>query len=180
MIVMKRGDIPVVACRLGDGSELEKQLLASGALKRLDDGRYEVFSREAVNSCGELAEPGSYVKVDREGFPYPNSAEYFLANHELTERGYVQRPRPLEAWREGQPLSDAMRFLLDSGRLTIDRQHPERYFSAWLWGTLLSSNRDAVIVFYEIARAEDGRVTDAQFNFVVREEFERTYDILEN
>lgn len=180
MIVMKRGEVPVIACRLGDGSELEKRLIAAGALKRLDDGCYEVFSREAVNSGGELAEPGSYVKVDQEGFPYPNSAEYFLANHELTERGYVQLPRPLEAWRDGQPVSDAVRFLLDSGRLTINRQHPERYYSARLWGTILSSNRDAVIVFYEIKRSEDGRVTDAHFNFVVREEFERTYEILEN
>ena len=180
MIVIKREDAPVVACRLGDGSELEKRLIASGALRRLPDGRYEVFSREAVNTGGELAEAGSYVKVDHAGFPYPNSAEFFLANHVETDGGYVQRSRPREAWQVGQPVSDAVRFLLDSGRLTIDRQNPDRYFSAQLWGTLLSARQDAVIVFYEIRRTAEGRVADAQFSFVAREEFDRNYDILEN
>ena len=80
----------------------------------------------------------------------------------------------------GQPVSDAVRFLLDSGRLTIDRQNPDRYFSAQLWGTLLSARQDAVIVFYEIRRTAEGRVADAQFSFVAREEFDRNYVILEN
>ena len=180
MIVIKRKNTPVVACRLGDDSPLERRLIASGALRRQEDGRYEVFSREAVNGAGELAEAGSYVKLDREGFPYPNSAEYFLRNHEATEDGgYVQRSRPLEAWQEGQRLTEPVRFLLDSGRLTIDRRHPDRWFSARLWGTLLSAARDAVLVFYEIQRNPGGAIEDAQFAFVARSEFDRNYDVLQ-
>ena len=176
--VVKKAGVPVVACRLGDGSALEERLIESGALARRADGRYEVFSREAVNGRGEIAEAGSYIKVDGGGRPYPNAAGFFLENHEPAGDGYVQRPRALEAWREGEPLSDEMRFLLDTGRLTIDRECPERWFSARLWGTLLSAAKDAVVVFYSVRRGPDGAIEDAQFALVAADEFRRTYDIL--
>lgn len=178
MIVMKRQNLPVTACRLGDGTALERRLIASGALRDLGGGRYEVFSREAQNGAGELARAGCFVKLDGEGFPYPNSAEYFLSNHDATADGYVQRARPLEAWREGQPVSGAVRFLLDSGRLRIDRQDPLRRYSARLWGTVLSADRNAVIVFYEVRRGPAGTIEDAQFGLVAGDEFEKTYDII--
>jgi len=37
---------------------------------------------------------------------------------------------------------------------------------------------DAVIVFYSITKDEDGTITDADFNFVARDEFDRTYSLL--
>ena len=36
-----------------------------------------------------------------------------------------------------------------------------------------------LVLLTSVSLAE-GRVTDAQFNFVIREEFDRTYEILEN
>ena len=64
------------------------------------------------------------------------------------------------------------------GRLTVAPDDPERCFSALLWGAPLTAAADAVVVFYRIDTAENGTVTDVEFNFVERSEFERSYRIL--
>ena len=62
----------------------------------------------------------------------------------------------------------------------IDPEDPERYFGAVLFGAPLTAARNAVLLFYRIGYAEDGSVEDADFNFVERGEFERTYRRIEN
>ena len=62
--------------------------------------------------------------------------------------------------------------------MEIREDDPERYFNAFLWGAPLSAGKDAVLIFYSIKRDIDGNIYDADFNFITREEFEKTYDEL--
>ena len=50
----------VKAYRLGAGSQMEAQLIREGAIRRREDGSYELFSQEAVNGRGEAARTGDY------------------------------------------------------------------------------------------------------------------------
>ena len=180
MRIIKKSPTPVTAFPLGEGHPLEAQLLERGLLRRRPDGTYEVFSREATGGTGQLARPGDFVKLDSGGMPYPNTRDYFLQHHDrLPDGAYVQRPVPLTAWQVGEPVTDGMAFLLERGLLRIQKDDPDRYFSATLWGAPLTAPSDAVVVFYDLTRDKDGHVTDATFNFVAREQFTQTYDVLE-
>lgn len=80
----KRKSRIVHAWVLGAGSETERRLIGEDTILREQDGRYRLFSLEAVNGVGELAEPGDYFKVEEvEGrhYPYPNDREWFIENH---------------------------------------------------------------------------------------------------
>ena len=78
----------------------------------------------------------------------------------------------------GDPMGPEMQYLVEHKQLTFHEDEPNRYFQAPLWGTMLSAARNAVIVFYRIDRDESGKILDAEFNFVARDEFEKTYEIL--
>ena len=176
--VVKKEGKRVKAYRLGDGGPVLEALERRGLIRRRADGRWEIFSREAVNGSGQLAETGDYVKLDGEGRPYPNAAAWFAANHRPLEGDeYEQVTKPLEAWTPAEPVSDAVRFLMEERGLVLDPAHPDRFFSAPLWGTLESAPRDAVLVFYRVERDGEGRVTDAEYNFVARPEFRRSYRV---
>ncbi len=167
----------VKAYRLGEGSETELALLASGRIRIRDDGKYELFSQEAVNGTGEIASRGDWFKVDGAGFPYPNSRKYFLENHRHVEGDvYEQIPTPLYAWTLEDGMCDEIQYLIDEHGLLIDGSDPRRCFTARLWGSVESAASDAVIVFYEIEYDESGKISDAVFNFVERGEFDRTYE----
>ena len=73
-------------------------------------------------------------------------------------------------------MCDEIAFLMEEKGLVIDRQSRDRYFSAPLWGTTLYAARDAVIIFYSITRDQMGRIIDADFNFVERGVFGKTYE----
>ncbi len=179
MVVMKV-PAPVTAFCLGEGSALEASLLQSGQLRRLPNGRWEVFSQECTGSSGQLAQDGDYVKLDSQGFPYPNHREYFLASHRRQPSGqYVQLPTPLTAWQLGEPLGEEMQFLLEHRLLRLDHDDPEHFFAYTGWGTLLTAARDAVVLFRHVERGGDGGITDIDFSFVKREVFDATYRVLE-
>ena len=157
----------VKAYPLGAGHPMEAQLVEEGAIRRLPDGRYELFSQEAVNGHGEIACAGDYFKVDTvdgRHFPYPNSREYFVANHT-----HLGGDEPLEE----------VRWLVDTGRLTLKPGDPSHFFNAFLWGADLSAAADATLIFYSVDRDADGAITDASFNFVAKHEFEAGYVIIE-
>ena len=177
MRICKRSS-PVTALCLGEGSPLEQELTARGLLVAQPDGGIRVRTRESGDGAGELACPGDFVKLDVGGYPYPVRRSTFLKTHQPTAQGFVTIPRQLEAWAVGQPRPEALDWLLEQGRLSLNEAEPQRYFSAELWGTRLSAPKDAVLVFYRIDRDGQGRITDADFNFVVREEFEAAYEIL--
>ena len=179
MIIQKQTGKPVCAWQLGRGSNIERRMIAAGRIILHDDGQYELFSQESVNGHGQMAQAGDYFKIDCAGFPYPNERSWFEAHHEHV-RGdeYLQKPEHLEAWVADEPMCPQMRFLLDSGKLIIDPERPDKYFSAILWGAPLSAARDAVIVFYKTDYDADGSICDVEFNFVERSEFEKTYCVV--
>lgn len=166
---------------LGEGSDMEQMLLRLDRIRLLPDGGYELMSQESKNGAGQRAEAGDYFKVDDvDGvyYPYPNSREYFLNNHTHVEgETYEQKARPLAIWQWGDGPCDAIDYLLEQGKLTLNHADPERFFNAFLWGADLSAARDATVVFYDILRDADGAVTDVSFNFVVKEEFDRSYTL---
>ena len=173
----------VAAYCLGAGSAMETALIQLGRIVELGNGQYELFSQEATNGKGQIASSGDYFKVDLvdgQYYPYPNKRTYFLANHDHLEGDtYIQRIFPLAIWQVGDEITDAVQFLLDSGQLRLDPEHPQRYFNAFLWGADLSAAENATLVFYDITRTADGTVTGATFNFVACEEFRSSYVLCE-
>ena len=168
------------AWQLGRGSDMEREMIRQGRIKPLGDGRYEVFSLEATGARGEVALEGDYFKVDSgAGMPYPNAREGFESSHiPLGDDWYEYRARPLPIWMDGDPACEVVEWLLQTGRLRIHPDTPGRWYSARLWDTEETAPRDAVLVFYDIRRGADGAIEAVDFNFVVREAFERTYAIL--
>lgn len=171
----------VQAYCLGNGTEMEQRLIRLDRIRQLPDGGYELMSQEAKNGAGQRAEAGDYFKVDVVGgeyYPYPNGREYFLKNHiHLEGDTYEQKARPLAIWQWGDGPCDAIGYLLEQGKLTLNHEDPERFFNAFLWGADLSAGQDATVVFYDIFRDAAGMITDVSFNFVVKEEFERSYTL---
>ena len=181
MAVKNKGKL-VRAWRLGDGTPMERQLLARGRIRKAEPGIYELFSLEAVNGGGQLARVGDYFKVTESRgqlYPYPNGREWFEANHRhLQGDAYEQLPKPLGFWQEGDYLSEEVEFLFAHDKIDLTPEHQDRYYNAVLWGAPLSAPRDAVIVVYGVDRDEQGVIRDIDFNFVAREVFEREYTIL--
>ena len=167
------------AWQLGAGSDEEKRLIESGKIRLRPDGSYELFSQEATGGTGQIAEAGDYFKVDADGYPYPNKKEKFEATHRHAEGDwYIQESKPFPIWTRDEPEDERIRFLVSAGLLSFHPDTPERYFSAELWGTLETSPADSVVVFYDIQRDGEGRITHIDFNFVIKSEFDRTYEIL--
>lgn len=178
--VIKNKQPIVKAWQLGRNSAMEQKLLREGKLRCAAPGQYEVFSQEALGKTGELAAAGDYFKVDNAGFPYPNERTYFEASHtHLGGDDYRQIPRPLQAWLLGDPMNEVIEFLQQHKGLCIAPDRPEACFRAPLWGSILTAAADAVLVIYRTDRDPQGRLVDAEFNFVAREEFDKTYSFVE-
>lgn len=75
-------------------------------------------------------------------------------------------------------MCEEIQFLIQEKGLEINKDDFQNFFSAPLWGTKESAAGDAVIVFYSITRNAEGYITDADFNFVCRSEFNKTYTVL--
>ena len=172
----------VKAYPLGVGHPMELALMEEGAIRRNPDGSYELFSQEAVNGCGQIAQAGDYFKVDTvEGkhYPYPNGREWFLENHiHIAGDEYEQKPKPLMIWQYGDEIPEALTWLLEKGKLTLKETDASHYFNAFLWGADLSAAKDATLIFYSVDRDQTGVITDVSFNFVAKPEFEANYVIL--
>lgn len=172
----------VKAYPLGAGHPMEAVLIAEGAIRLREDGSYELFSQEAVNGHGQIAYAGDYFKfdtIDGHHYPYPNGREYFLENHTyLGGDEYEQVNKPLLIWQAGDALTEEIRWLVDTGRLTLKPQDPSHFFNAFLWGADLSAAADATLVFYSVDRDTAGSITDISFNFVAKPEFEASYSII--
>lgn len=173
----------VTAYPLGQGHPMETALIEEGAIRLLPDGSYELFSQEAVNGHGQLARTGDYFKVDTvdgRHYPYPNDREYFLSNHtHLSGDEYEQRNKHLLIWQADEERSEEVRWLVDTGRLTLNPQEPDRFFNAFLWGADLSAAMDATLIFYSVDRDENGAITDISFNFVAKPEFDASYSLVQ-
>lgn len=179
--VLKKQGKTIRAYRLGDHNPVLDELIAAGKIFPLDNAEFEVMSQEAVNGDsghGQLAKTGDYIKVSS-GYPYPNRTDWFNKNHRwITEDVFEQIPLILNAWTVNEPMCKEMEFLMHEKGLTIHEEDFSGYFMAPLWGTIETASKDSIVLFYSIIYDEDGSVMDAEFNFVVREEFERIYDVI--
>ena len=176
--VIKNKGKQVMAYRLGTDHPVIKALTEEGKIVEIGDGRYSVFSQEAVNGGigGQIAMAGDWIKIDSKGFPYPNERKFFEENHRHIEGDvFEQIPQPLLAWDAGHEMCPEILFLVEKKGLIIDESSSDRRYSAELWGTTEVAAEDAVIVFYSISYDEAGKVIDAEFNFVAHEEFEKAY-----
>ena len=173
----------VKAYELGSGTAMEAQMIDEGKIT-FADGNYYLRSTEVVNAGsgrGQKANPGDFFKVDSKGNPYPNDRNEFFENHIAVDEAaneYEQIPKPLEAWFYGDPETDALRFALDNELVHLNYEDPQNYFGAFLWGEWLTAAQDAALIFYSVTR-ENGVVTAIDFNFVIREEIEKNYRLIE-
>ncbi|MDY5001849.1 MAG: hypothetical protein SO122_05250, partial [Eubacteriales bacterium] len=104
---------------------------------------------------------------------------FFQKNHRHIEGDeYEQIPKPLLAWSIDEPVSKEVAFLILHKDLVLDLTSHDKFFTAPLWGTIESSPRDSVLVFYSVTRDDDGSIVDADFNFVARDVFEKTYSVI--
>lgn len=179
--VIKNKGKYVEAYQLGSDNAVIKELLQKGKIRDLRDGSYEIHSQEAVNGAigGEKAMAGDWIKLDSTDSPYPNDKEYFEANHRHIEGDtFEQLPKPLPAWDAKLEMCPEVEFLVEKKGLVIDAASSDRRYTAQLWGTTEVAAEDAMIVFYSISYDDAGNVTDCDWNFVVRGEFDRTYSVI--
>lgn len=179
--VIKNKGKMVEAYQLGSDNAVIKELVQKGKICDLGDGRYEIHSQEAVSGTagGEKATAGDWIKVDSKGCPYPNGREYFEANHRHIERDtFEQIPKPLQAWDSKLEMCPEVAFLVAKKGLVIDEESTDRRYTAQLWGAMEVAAEDAMIVFYSISYDDAGSVTDADWNFVERSEFDKTYSVI--
>lgn len=171
----------VNAYQLGSDNAVIKELMGKGKVWDLGEGRYEIHSQEAVNGAagGEKAKAGDWIKLDSTGSPYPNDKEYFESNHRHIEGdAFEQLPKPLPAWDANLEMCPEVAFLVEKKGLIIDEASAERRYTAELWGTTEVAAENAMIVFYSISYDDAGNVTDCDWNFVERGEFDRTYSVI--
>ncbi len=167
------------AWQLGSGSPMEKEMIAQGKMKHLADGTYELITRETPDGKGEIARKGDYFKLDPDGNPYPNGQDFFESRHRhLQDDWYIQESLPVYFWTEGDPVCEEMRYLIDHDLLHINPDKPERYYSAFLWGTDQFAASEDIIIFSSIDRNPNGLIRDINFYFIERSVFERTYVII--
>ena len=173
--VIKNSGKEVKAWKLGAASDMELQLIAEGKIVQKGN-TYELFSQESVNGFGEIAEVGDFFKVDNAGYPYPNKATWFLKNHRhIVGDTWEQLPKKLLAWESSDELTPEVQFLIAHKGLKLNHENPSHFFGAELWGTWLTATSFAVLIFYSVSYDNEGQVSDADFNFVARAEFEATY-----
>lgn len=177
----RKKPVRVNAYRLGEQSEGLDRLIKEGLVSQSDDGTFEVHTMETKDEKGETANVGDYVKLDAFGRPYPNKAEFFEKNHRHIDGDqYEQFPKDREVWMMGDAMCPEVEFLIEQGRLELHKEDPEHYFKGTGWGTKLTASSDAALVFYEIKRNAGGNVVDAEFNFVDRDTFEETYELIKD
>lgn len=180
-IVKKQGKI-VQAYRVGDNHSVLEKMIEEKKIKKINETSYEIFSQEAIQAAsghGQLANVGDWIRIDGAGFPYPCKNEWFQQNlRHIEGDDYEQIPKVLSAWTADQPISPEIEYLIQKKGLVLDKEHPDKYFQAILWGNPEAAAKDAVLVFYSIEYGKDGTVVDADYNFVQKDEFERTYDKL--
>lgn len=177
----KQGKV-VEAYRLGKKYDILRKLEEENKLIDLNDGRYEVFSQEAVNSesgHGQIAQKGDWIRLDSAGYPYPSKDEWFKVNmRHISGDKYEQIPKVLKAWTASEKMCPEIEFLIKEKGLIINKADINKYYYAILWGNPEVAGKDDVIVFYNISYADNGAIIDAEYNFVKREEFDKTYNIL--
>lgn len=166
----------VIAYLLGDNSAKEQELIREGKIKKISETDYELFSTESKNGKGEVAIKGDYFKIDSSGNPYPNAKEWFEKNHTFVESNvYNQIVKPIGVWDLTEEIIPEIDFIIKTGKLLINKNDDSKYFTAEIWGAMLSAPKDALILIRSFETNDTGEITDVSFDFITKEEFEKTY-----
>ena len=121
-VIKNKGKI-VKAYQLGKDNPVVRNLAESGKIRDIGNGRYEIQSQEVINGTfrGEIARIGDWIKIDSQGYPYPNDRKYFEANHMHIEGDtFEQIPKPLQAWDAKLEICQEVIFLVKKRGLVID------------------------------------------------------------
>ncbi len=179
MFRIRKKQIRFEAYRLGDGTLKEQEMMDKGFIRKTDDG-YRIFSQEIREGYeGEHVKAGDYFIIDSSGRPYPNNKDFFEAKNIPVEGHiYTKKPAEYDAYRAGEESDETIRFAVNKGILEIDEDVPGSYFRANVFGTVLTGDRDAVIVIYGRIFDENGMLKDVDLNIVAADEFCKLYDII--
>lgn len=165
----------IEAYQLGSGDPQITKLIEEGKIKEIMPGRFEVFSKECTSGIGLKAFDGYYVKIDKEGYPYPIEDDWFEMHHKLVDGSWREIQAPMSYWEAGDAMCEEIQFLINSNQLSINEGNNKHYFVARINGAELASAKDAVIVIYSCLREEDGKISNIDFFPVDRATFDKLY-----
>lgn len=171
-----KSGIPMEAYPLDSTAPKMQQLLKEGKIRKVNHQQYAVYSQEAINGEGEIAQAHDYVKIDNSGYPYPNKKEWFESRHtRVGENLYLQNPIEVLVWQAWDPVSEEIDYLIQSGKLILNKEDESHYYNSFLFGANLSAPITAYLVIFSVERAEDGNIRNIDFNFVAADYFEKYY-----
>ena len=175
--IKKMEGILVHAFCLGKDDELLQSYFDEGRIIKNDNEKYVINMNEGKGS--EICESGSYIIIDKEDNLYPTDPLYFKTTHKRKrDHEYIQISKQFWAWMHGEPDSEEIDFLKNYKKLVVNKNSISEYYSAPLWGTVKTADRDSILIFYNVQRDDEGVITDIDYNFVSRDEFYNVYRII--
>lgn len=165
----------VMAFRLGCENPLEDYFIKLGKLRKNKDF-YEVLTKETRENKGQIADIDSFIKIDRDGDIYPVKACDFEKNHKVISPNiYLETSKARKAFRYDDLDDKIISYLKDKGFLEIT-DDPDKYFKARIDSfTVYGRKEDYLLIYSEDKKGP----CKYDFNFVDKEIFQKTYEIIE-
>lgn len=164
-----------MAFRLGCENPLEDYFIKLGKLRK-NKGCYEVLTKETRENKGQVADIDSFIKIDKDGDIYPVKACDFEKNHKLISANiYLEKSKARKAFRSDDLDDKIISYLKEKGFLEITSD-PDKYFKARIDSFVVYGRKDDYLLIY----SEDIKgPCRYDFNFVDKEIFEKTYEVIE-
>lgn len=174
MIKVRKKPGLVMAFSLGSENPLEDYFIDLGKLRKNKDA-YEVFSKETRGDRGQKSDIGDFIKIDKQEDIYPVKAWDFEKNHKMISANiYLEASEVRKAFRASDLDGEIISYLMDKGFLQI-LGDPDQYYMARVSSGIVYGRKDDYLLIY----SEDVKGTcKYDFNFVEKEVFEKTYQIL--
>ena len=175
MIKVRKKPGLVMAFRLGCENPLEQYFIKLGKLRKNKDA-YEVLTKETRGGRGQIADKNSFIKIDKDEDIYPVKAWDFEKNHKnLSANIYLEASKVRKAFRSDDLDGQIITYLRDKGFLEIT-DDPDKYFKAKIDSFIVYGKKDDYLLIY----SEDKKgPCKYDFNFVDKEVFENTYEIVD-
>ena len=174
MIKVRKKPGLVMAFKLGSENPLEEYFIDVGKLRKNKD-TYEVFSKETRGDRGQKADIGDFIKIDKQEDIYPVKAWDFEKNHKIISANiYLEASKVRKAFKASDLDGEIFSYLMNKGFLQI-LGDPDQYYMARVGSGLVYGRKDDYLLIY----SEDMEGTcKYDFNFVDKDVFEKTYEIL--
>lgn len=174
MIKVRKKPGLVMAFRLGKENPLENYFMNLNKLRKNKYG-YEVFSKETREARGQKAEIGDFIKIDKQEDMYPVKTWDFEKNHKIISANiYLEADKVRKAFRVDYLDGEIISYLMDKGFLQI-LGDPDQYYMARVNSGIVYGRKDDYLLIY--SEDMDGPCK-YDFNFVDKDIFEKTYEIL--